>query len=210
MPFSVTDSTRFCSGWTIANTSFLNARIATVLADTLPDVSGFEFITPYTLRRVTGTPMDEMVNQTSVLQHHLSLKNIDNLWDLAARFNGQMCAELERCPQDNPNGLLPYVTDHIEFYRKKFGRPREKSWEISNLGVLKEETPPGWKLEGIAFTQGAGPLGPAFSVNCVTAGEMLTMAITWQESAIDEKLIVDALCRSLADLQEPQKLSSAV
>lgn len=217
-----------CRKHDVSLTSLITATLVFTLANALPEASGFVGNTPYTLRRVTGTSMDEKVNQSSAIlteypaellnrlrrekaSSSTGKENVENLWEAASYHYSQLQDELMKCPHDNLIGLLPYVTDHIEYYRKKFNKPREISWEVSNLGVFNiddQETllPQDWRLQSMTFTQGAQPLGSAFSVNCITVkGGPLNIALTWQESIIDESL-VDALARALTDLSSFLKL----
>ena len=196
-------------------TSLLNAAVVSVLADALPEAPSFAGNTPYTLRRMTGTSVDQMVNQTTSLETSYpatlldrirrasnATERVDVLWNAASYFHAQMQDELAKCPRDNLVGLLPYVVDHVNFYRKKIGKAREVTWELSNLGVFKTQEPSAgmWTLENMIFTQGATPVGAAFSVNCASIqGGLLTLAITWQESVVHED-IIKALARYFADL----------
>ncbi|MCJ1380262.1 hypothetical protein MMC17_003365 [Xylographa soralifera] len=197
-------------------TSVLTAALVSILADALPEAPRFLGWTAYTLRRVTGTSMKDMVNQTSTFQTSYpadfldrfrkasnAVERVENLWNTAGYFHAQMQDELARCPRDNLVGLLPYVSDHVKFYQKKIGKAREATWELSNLGVFKK-TPKSllgnWILEEMTFTQGAQPVGPAFTVNCVSVqGGPLTIAITWQDSVVHED-IIDTLAHGFVDL----------
>lgn len=200
----------------VSLTSLLTASLVSTLANALPEAPQFLGNTAYTLRRVTGISMDEMVNQSSAFPTSYpadvlnrvrtasdSTARVESLWDFAIFFHRQLQDEIARCPKDNLIGLLPYVFDHIEYHHKKFGRAREATLDVSNLGVLKtaqESSPENWKLESMTFTQGAQPLGSAFAANCVSVQDgPLTIALTWQDSVVDES-IIDALARGLQDL----------
>ncbi|KAL8845431.1 MAG: hypothetical protein Q9176_000067 [Flavoplaca citrina] len=202
----------------VSLTSLLTAAIASALAIKVPAASSFLGLTPYTLRRVTGISMDEMVNQSTGFETTYPMGILDNirkssspaerlasLWATACYFHQQMQSELGKCPKDNLVGLLPYVIDSVSFYRKKFGKAREASWEISNLGLCKPSPgPPSktWTLDSMAFTQGAQPLGSAFTVNGVSVQEKsLTLAITWQDRVVDED-IIDAVAHGFTDLPD--------
>ncbi|MCJ1281883.1 hypothetical protein MMC26_001206 [Xylographa opegraphella] len=197
-------------------TSLLTAAIVSILAKALPEAPRFLGLTAYTLRRVTGTSMNDMVNQTSGFETSYpkylldNIRNVSNemgrvesLWSTASYFHAQMQDELARCPRDNLVGLLPYVSDHVKYYQKKIGKPREVSWELSNLGVVKKISGSllgNWVLEDMTFTQGAQPIGPALAINCVSVQDgPLTIAITWQESVVNED-IIDALAHGFVDL----------
>ncbi|MCJ1295505.1 hypothetical protein MMC34_007068 [Xylographa carneopallida] len=205
-----------CRKHGVTITSLLSATIVTILAKALPEAPRFLGWTAYTLRRATGTSMNDIVNQTSSFETNYPADSLDSirkasnitervesLWSTATCFHAQMQDELARCPRDNPVGLLPYVSDHVKYYQKKFGKAREATWELSNLGVFKKipDSLPGvWTLEGMTFTQGAQPVGPAFTVNCASVQDgPLTMAITWQDSVVHQE-IIDALAHGFTDL----------
>ncbi|KAL8913724.1 MAG: hypothetical protein Q9172_007221 [Xanthocarpia lactea] len=201
----------------VSLTSLLTAAIAFALANELPGASRFLGLTPYTLRRISGTSMAEMVNQSSgfetnypadMLDHIRKASNanerLDSVWGVASYFHTQMQHELEKCPQDNLVGLLPYVLDHVGYYKKKFGKAREATWEISNLGVFEPPAagplPRIWELDNIVFTPGAQPLGAAFTVNCVSVRDKpLSITITWQDSVVHEE-VIDAVAHIFTDL----------
>jgi len=197
-------------------TSLLTAAIVFALALAVVDASSFIGDTPYTLRRVTGTSMEEMVNETSTLQTTYATKLLDRIrnapnstehvegfWDTAQFFHAQMQDEIARCPKDNLVGLLPYLLNHVQYYQKKFGRARETSWELSNVGVFKTTAlPKGWKLERMIFSQGAQPVGAAFSINSVSvSGGPLNITITWQDSVVEER-VIDALAQAFTELPQ--------
>lgn len=202
----------------VSLTSLLTATIVSALANKLPAASSFVGLTPYTLRRVTGTPVDEMVDQSTgfetpypvdildnIRESSSAAERLESLWATAIYFHKQMHSELAKCPKDNLVGLLPYVIDSVAFYRKKFGKAREATFELSNLGVFKPT--PGlpsktWTLDSMTFTQGAQPLGTAFTVNCVSVQDKsITLAITWQDRIVNED-VIDAVARGFTELPD--------
>ncbi|KAL8780062.1 MAG: hypothetical protein Q9213_006652 [Squamulea squamosa] len=210
-------------------TSLLTATIVYVLATELPGASKFIGVIPYTLRRVTGTSRDEMVNQSTAFETSYPADILDrlrkasnatdrvrSLWDTARYSHTHMHNELAKCPRDNLVGLLPYVSSHVEFYKKKIGKVREATFEVSNLGLWRPplaSLPKAWELDSMIFTQGAQPVGTAFTVNCVSVQDgSLSLAITWQDSIIQED-IVDAVAHGFSDLPyllQSKNLSKAV
>ena len=201
-------------------TSLLTAVIVWALTAKIPAGHYFVGNTPYTLRYITGTSMDEMVNQTSCFETTYStellatmrespnnkLEHIQNLWTTARAFHAQMTAERAESPRDNVIGLLPYVFDYIKYYRKRIGKPREITFELSNLGPFEAGPrgclPKGWTLQTMTFTQGAQPVGPALTANCVgVRGGALTIAITWQEFVVEED-VIDGLVQAFTDLPQ--------
>ena len=223
-PDRVQDLVQESKNHSVTLTCLLTAVIVSALANSFPAARRFIGNTPYTLRRITGTSMDEMVNETSGFETEYSTDMLDNirkastiseriesLWNTARSFHTEMQAELARCPHDNLIGLLPYVTDYVKFYRKKIGKPREVTFELSNLGAFERprgSLPKDWTLETMTFTQGAQPVGPAFTVNSVSVGGgALTIAITWQESVVGED-VVEELAGAFMSL--PQLLREGV
>lgn len=192
-------------------------------------------ITPYSLRRASGTSNDEIANQISAfstdypaallarIRAALSSPSsspssssstpdkaifVQVMWEIARTLHAQMQTELATCPRDNVVGLLPYISDYLAFYTKKFGGKREASFEVSNLGAFEglgegqgqRNANPGWKLQDLIFTQGAAPTGPAININVVgIRGGPLTVAVGWQEGVVREA-VVQALVRGLENL----------
>ncbi|KAL8952927.1 MAG: hypothetical protein Q9222_001186 [Ikaeria aurantiellina] len=210
----VTNLLERCRKHFVALTSLLTAAVVSTLAIALPDASSFTGITPYTLRTFTGTSMGEMANQISTLEteyppdllHAIRTASTPALqteiiWRTAHQSHRQMRDELARCPRDTVIGLLPYISDPVNFYRKKFGRPREATFEVSNLRVVSEAgTSDNWDLESMTFTQGAQPVAAAFSVNSVSVKDgPLRLTVTWQDGVVEER-IIDAVVESLHGL----------
>ncbi|KAL9586656.1 MAG: hypothetical protein Q9203_003780 [Teloschistes exilis] len=208
----------------ISLTSLLTATAVAALAQAVPQAANITGITPYSFRRMTGTPEVDMTVQISSFQTSYSADVLDrmrkaslasdraeSLWKGAKYFHTQMRNELDKCAQDNVLGLLPYISNHVAYYEKKFGKPRETTFELSNLGVMKiggDVFPDAWSLDSMTFTQGAQPAGPAISVNCISVdGGALTIAITWQDSIIHES-IINALATEYRTLARSLQLES--
>ncbi|KAG7004248.1 hypothetical protein G7Y79_00026g058320 [Physcia stellaris] len=193
-------------------------------------------ITPYSLRRASGTSNDEIANQISAFSTDYPAELLTRiraassspspsipqkaqftqlLWEISRTHHAQTQTELAKCPRDNVVGLLPYISDYLDFYKRKFGRGREReaSFEVSNLGAFEggewegegkreeEKHPaPAWNLESLLFTQGAAPVGPAVSVNVVSVrGGPLTVAVGWQEGVVGES-VAEGLVEALGGL----------
>ena len=193
-------------------TSLLTSSVVCSLSDALPSANAFRSITPYTLRgRATETSKDEMCNQTSAFTTNFPGKilqafrektpnylaqHAEDIWSVARHVQTQQQAELEKCPRDNLVGLLSYVSDPINFYRSKFGKAREATFEVSNLGPIDFGYTPGsvWDVRAVTFSQGAQPVGPAFSVNCASVkGKGLTITVAWQEGVVEEAVIEEVV-----------------
>jgi Alcohol acetyltransferase len=105
----------------------------------------------------------------------------DQVWGVARDFRASLASEMAQMPNDNPAGLLPYAGNIRNFFRSKLGKPREDTFQISNVGTLKNEVGEGkWKIERIFFTQ-CGMAGSVFSFNVASVGGgPLSITFTWQ------------------------------
>lgn len=197
-------------------TALINGIIVKALADAVPAAKQFVATTPYTMRKWTGTSTDEMVNQVSVVQTTYDSafldevraaheKSIEAIWRVARYFQAEMRAALDKVPQDNVIGLLPYVSSYKDYYMKRLGQPRETTFEVSNLGRQVFETrgedsgtkQEEWAIENVTFTQGTTVVGPAITISCASIGTgALNLALTWQKGVVEES-IVDAVVQAL-------------
>jgi hypothetical protein len=197
-------------------TSLITGTIVVALADLLPAAKRFMGITPYTMRRMSGTSTNAIVNQTSAFHTSYgnsllndirfpskpSLESTSRIWKVAHYFQSDMHAELGKCPKDNLLGLLPYVSNYQTFYQKKMSQPREATFEVSNLGAFnptghdtvdESRRNRGWTIENITISQGAQVIGPAFSVNVASVrGGSLNLAFSWQDGVVDDS-VIDAI-----------------
>ncbi|ETI20221.1 hypothetical protein G647_08255 [Cladophialophora carrionii CBS 160.54] len=103
--------------------------------------------------------------------------------------------------------LLKYVNNfHEELFLSKIGKHRDKSFEVSNLGLVK----PGTSAHGesdvemgrMVFTQSAGVTAAAIQVSVVTGADgCLVLGITWQEGIVEDGLVHDALEGVAAEIE---------
>lgn len=196
----------------ITLTSVITATLVVVLADLLPAAERFVGTTPYTMRRVCGTSMDTIVNQTSGFETSYSKSllaeirtssksfphSTSRIWKVARYFHNNLKTEIGRAPKDNPVGMLPYISNYHKFCQGKLSQQREVTFEVSNLGLFnpanhgdnEDQEKKSWTIEDILFSQGAQVLGSAFAVNCASVrGGSLNLAFSWQEGVVDESFI---------------------
>ncbi|KAJ4129255.1 Alcohol acetyltransferase [Fusarium equiseti] len=77
-------------------------------------------------------------------------------------------------------GLMKLVTDWQEYHRTAIKKPRELSWDVTNLGVI-DGGENGWGVEKARFSLCADVAGPAMMINVVSVkGGGLTVEISWQ------------------------------
>ena len=114
------------------------------------------------------------------------------IWQSARRLRQDLTQCTATLPVDDVAGLLPLIPDMFAFWRSKEGKPRDATWEVSNLGVLRQAGEDGgcWSITRSLFTNGAMVAGPAIGFNAISVeGAGLTVAVTWQEGDVEEELV---------------------
>lgn len=117
-------------------------------------------------------------------------------WSEARRSKQTLEAAVQRQGRDAGPNLLKYVSDfQQELCWSKVGSERDKSFEVSNIGVLSCEVVPGQpRIEGMVFSQCASVVGNAIGISVVTGGDgCMVLAITWQDTVVEESLIEGAV-----------------
>lgn len=125
--------------------------------------------------------------------------DIDGLiWQNAQRVKAELNGKLATMPQDDILGMLKYIGDWFGFWHQKNGKPRSESWEVSNIGVLKNPISPDsdapsncTQITRLLFTNGAMVAGPALGVNCGSvARSSLTAALSWQDTVVSDEVVI--------------------
>ncbi|KAJ5368034.1 uncharacterized protein N7496_007794 [Penicillium cataractarum] len=117
-------------------------------------------------------------------------------WPEARRSKATIEAAVQRQGRDAGPNLLKYVSDfQQELCLSKVGNERDKSFEVSNVGVLSCEDVPGKpRIQGMVFSQCASVIGNAIGVSVVTGGDgCMVLAVTWQDGIVEESLIEGAV-----------------
>lgn len=230
---------RQCKIHSVTMTSLITASLVISLAINLPSARSLVGSTPYTMRGVSGTGFQDLCNQTSGFDTTYDSTDLDDirqystsdmslltntLWSIAARHTSQLKSTQSAIHKDNPVGLLPYVSDFHTFFTKKLHRKREKSFEVSNLGLVPfspssrlaapdpttDHTPTShrpstgdrrWRIEKAVFSQGAAVVGPALALSCASVRDgPMTITMSWQENVVEEGIVekvVDRLAKTL-------------
>lgn len=117
-------------------------------------------------------------------------------WDEARRSRATIESALKREGKDAGPNLLKYVSDYQqELCHSKVGHDRDKSFEVSNIGVVppEAENETGQAkpvLRGMVFSQCASVIGNAVEVSAVTGGDgCLVLAFSWQEGVVESSLV---------------------
>ncbi|KAK5173303.1 uncharacterized protein LTR77_001984 [Saxophila tyrrhenica] len=119
------------------------------------------------------------------------------IWKLASSIKTELDQRLTTLPNDDHVGLLPYVNDWRERWKNMLGKPRDVTWEVSNLGVMSGELGAETGEEASKFeitqttlTQSANVAGVGFSVNMASMkGGVLSVSLCWQEGVVDAEVM---------------------
>ncbi|KAJ0312222.1 hypothetical protein COL5a_001904 [Colletotrichum fioriniae] len=178
---------------------------------------------------VTSTNHPISTTLTTALREPASLgPNLeDAIWAVAASIKGDLQTRLTSLPNDDITAMLRYVSDFRDFFRKKDGKARGNSWEVSNLGAMNGSTTTtttnnnkdntsdnrggsnnhsqgedknngqDWKLTRAVFSQSAGTVAQAFCVNVAGIAGGATTITVTWNEAITETEVVEALVGDL-------------
>lgn len=122
-------------------------------------------------------------------------------WEEARRSRQTIQTTLSRKGADASPNLLKFVNDYQqELCLSKVGQDRDKTFEVSNIGVVSSISDPELPcIRGMAFSQCASVIGNAIGVSVVTGGDgCLVLAISWQENVVEDELM-DASIKSTRD-----------
>jgi hypothetical protein len=92
--------------------------------------------------------------------------------------------------------LLQFVDDYQnELCLSKIGKERDKSFEVSNIGLMVPKTDPEMpSINGVVFSQSASVVGSAIEVSAATSGDgCMVLAISWQQGVVEAGLINEAV-----------------
>ncbi|KAJ5831834.1 hypothetical protein N7474_000145 [Penicillium riverlandense] len=207
-------------------TPLLQALIATSMSQRLPEETmtrGVAAVTVIGLRPYAdkskiphGIDLDRSMGDiTTAYTHKISPSTVSELrdgsqdpddsaiWALTTKLGSELKKRLAKLPEDDILGLLAWVSDWFKRAKEMQGKPRDATWEVSNLGSMPCRATrtgagnDGWKLRRSIFTQSGNAIGPAFAVNVSSIAQgPLTLALTWQEGIV-EGALMDGLAKDL-------------
>ncbi|KAI1323012.1 hypothetical protein F5Y16DRAFT_384912 [Xylariaceae sp. FL0255] len=225
-----------CRAHDTSLTGLLHALIARSLARRLPkDVSALASVTPIAMAGyvdqnladstfIPGKTMHCMITGLSCVHDGPNIEALradeqpdevaitqsedkdHAVWNIARDVTIRLRAKAASLPHNDMQGLARFVNDWHEFFKKRFGKPRDSSWELSNLGSLSEldagleqistesqeaeDEGEGWSIDRVIFTQGSNATGAAFSLNVSgVAGQNTYGTITWQDGIVEVELM---------------------
>jgi hypothetical protein len=112
-----------------------------------------------------------------------------NIWTAATTTSAHLATSSSTL-SNQVTGLLHYLSNYRSWLSAKLGKPREESFEISNLGVFTsgsvEDDKKRANITHIAFAQPANALGAAIDCGVVSTVEGgLCLTFTWQKDVLD-------------------------
>lgn len=114
-------------------------------------------------------------------------------WEEAKRVKG-LLAKAAGGTKNQFSAFLKVIPNIAKFLESKPGQSREKSFEISNLGVVDfgkgmEGSEEGVRCERVVFGQSANVIGAAYSFSVATAKEgELSVLLSWQKGVVEERI----------------------
>ncbi|VDB94298.1 unnamed protein product [Peniophora sp. CBMAI 1063] len=189
-------------------TPLLEALVARALFDSLPDDGHAKRLAascPINMRAF----MPDLKHTIGVFvasdEHEFVRGGADaDVWKDAERLGSQLARTVAYIKQGKHvnTGLLRYMGDMRQNFEKKVGKPRDRSFEVSNTGSVDGSggEQGSWSMKQLMFTQSGSITGEAltFSVSSVRGGPM-TVAVSWVEGVVDEP-VVDKTLEKLVSL----------
>lgn len=186
----------------------------------------FRSFTPFNARNLCDpvVPSTESGNFIGAFERNFGFQRpvheaIDTLksdfWTYCRIYRTELSASLVQSFKNT--NMLQYVGEFpsqwLNFWLSKLkDHPmgRGGSFEVSDLGKWNVPSAPennssetGWDVMSATFAQSANIVGPAFSLNCVTAAEVLRGTVAWHKGALEEddvRRFVDGIRRTLLEL----------
>jgi hypothetical protein len=204
-----------CRAHVTTLTPLFNAMVIFSLCRRLPadGAASFAFGTPMTMRPwvdsalapdIENTMLDLVGPHRDVASRELCARvreqfatgapssNPDALfWEYVTELTDALKSTKKRLPADDIMGMMAWISDFRDWFRKKDGKPRDWAFEVSNIGILDGQSaaPGGWAVNRGLFTQSAHIAGAAFCANVIgMAGGPITITVTWGEGVVDTVL----------------------
>lgn len=191
-----------CKSHSTKLTPVLNQLLANAFFQQLPrykdELKNFNLIstTPINLRDAAGIASNEMGLFASAVytrhekEHVREQFQIEETCGLSERMWSEaqtVATETLTASQtlhNQPIGLLSYISDLDKWQADKVGKPRDSSWELSNVMTF-DGTRNNVNVQKMFFCQPADVAGPPISFNIVSVrGGVLTICAAWQLGAL--------------------------
>jgi hypothetical protein len=186
-------------------TPLLSVVIARLLAKRHPTEAVFTGTIALSLRRFTGIDDRKIVNHVASMTAHFATQpksgylftSGSNPFDWSVvRSCKKAIDAVALSPANHDTILLRFLKDYSGWFKKRIGKRREASFELSNIGAVGGGTEKGdtARFTRIIFSQSASVTGPpyCFCVATVNGGDM-AIALTRQDGILEEKAAREVL-----------------
>ncbi|KAJ4314274.1 Alcohol acetyltransferase [Fusarium piperis] len=189
-------------------TGLLHALIFASLATRIPDAPAFASSTPINMRPYMSSTADPALKDTyrvliTTMAHQFASSDVSALrnpkadldaliWHHARELKTQIKERTATLPADDDSSLFSYISDWASHWRKKDGKERDDSWELSNIGCLSIPAPEEGKrsISRVLFTNGIMVAGGPMSISVASVpGGALTLGISWNEDVVEEAIM---------------------
>ena len=201
-------------------TPLLSVVIARLLACQHPNPGDLAATVAISLRRFSGVDDRQVVNHVASVtvpfstfpkSGSLSSSGSNPLDWSVVRSCKKVIDARATSPANQNTPLLRFLKDYRKWFKKRIGKRREGSFEVSNIGVMDGGIEKGGaaRFRRIIFSQSASVTGPAYCF-CVatTKGADMAIALSWQKGILEDTtarevlVALEAEIKKLADIEE--------
>lgn len=200
-------------------TGLLNQLIVRALSEALPagdEAGSFVAEIVVDLRKHMKSIGDDSMVVSPSVYYELFPRSVPEAWEnwttsdgsnpvwKAARVTTEGLAERGSSLHDQPLGLLKYLREFYPWMKGKIGKPRDGSYELSNIGSFNPDIlglSSSWDIERVLFSQPANVVGGCLSFNTATrAGGDMVLIMNWQAGVLgveNEEEFAAQVCGSI-------------
>ncbi|PCG97453.1 Alcohol acetyltransferase [Penicillium occitanis (nom. inval.)] len=130
-------------------------------------------------------------------------------WEDARKVKATIQKEIENQGKDSIVGLLKHAGDVHKLARRRIGKRRAESFELSNIGVFGHDQQANckvnnWSVGRVIFSQSADVVGAAIEVSLVTGNDgSLNVGFTWLDGIVEGSMmerVIGAFERTVEDV----------
>lgn len=212
--------TQLCRRNSVTMTPLLSVVIARLLASRHSNRGDLTATVAISLRRFSGVDNRQVVNHVASVtvpfstfpkSGSLSSSGSNPLDWSVVRSCKKFIDATAMSPANQNTALLRFLNDYRGWFKKRIGKRREASFEVSNIGVIDGgmENSGTARFRRIIFSQSASVPGPpyCFSIATTKGGDM-AIALSWQDGILEDGArrevlaALEAEILKLADLDE--------
>lgn len=130
---------------------------------------------------------------------HLSTEQLKLVWSAASKVREDIESRLKKGLKDDRVGLMKLVSNAQALFEKGVQKPRQRSWLVSNLGVVDgtakddaagiDRDQEAWDIRRVRFTLSAQVPDAALLLAAVSVkGGEFILTCTWQDGVVEDAL----------------------